>query len=267
MHWLLENNACLKAIENFPTALLYGYSVYTTFRWPLPKHRLQAHLQRLAHDAKAIGLAWESPDECLIAQIQQLVQPDTPVVRLTAMADVNGYVDLFDETTKPARLLLSTRPAPAPTKNPLKLQTAAYERPLATIKLGAMAEVIHFKQQALRSGFDDVLLINRTGNVSEASTANIFLIRGNCLLTPEPERDRCLPGITRAEVLDIAGRLGLATETSSMTPADFAGLDGAFLTNAVQGIQMVGRIDAHAFPWPKAAQEKLTTLQAILAKI
>jgi branched-subunit amino acid aminotransferase/4-amino-4-deoxychorismate lyase len=66
--------------------------------------------------------------------------------------------------------------------------------------------------------------------------------------------------------MEIAKEAGLTIQTTPIAPEVFATMDGAFLTNAVQGIQLIDRIDDHVFLWPQAAQNHLSALQNALAK-
>jgi branched-chain amino acid aminotransferase len=249
-------------LTDFPAGLLYGYGVYTTFKLPLDEEWLIRHLERLAQNAEAIGLAWPyKPSELMQACLRHY-RPEAPVCRLTALPQVGGYGDFYRSDTFHTRLILSYRDVNPPSAEGISLQTSRYERPFAAIKLNAMAELILLKRHARRDGFEDILLVNNQGHISEASTANIVFIRQGELITSHPERDHCLPGITRLRVLSTAAAQGIPYREQSI-PADWLGvMDGAFLTNAAQGIIPVQRVDHHAFPWPKSARTVFNTLQA-----
>jgi branched-subunit amino acid aminotransferase/4-amino-4-deoxychorismate lyase len=140
-----------------------------------------------------------------------------------------------------------------------------YVRPAPLIKHLGLAEIITLKQKAQLEGFDDVLL-GKNNLVSEASTSNIFYIQAGSLLTPDPWRDACLPGITRQRVLETAQAQGLPLQASFPIPfSAMAAMDGAFLTNAAQGIRRVSRIDDITLPWPDAASAITDLLAASLA--
>jgi branched-chain amino acid aminotransferase len=59
------------------------------------------------------------------------------------------------------------------------------------------------KTEAVKSGFDEALLLNSRGKVSEASGMNLFIVRDGVLITPGVDQD-ILEGITRASVLELA---------------------------------------------------------------
>lgn len=66
------------------------------------------------------------------------------------------------------------------------------------------------KTEAVQSGFDEALLLNSRGKVSEASGMNLFVVRDGVLITPGVDQD-ILEGITRASVLELAREMGIPT--------------------------------------------------------
>lgn len=252
MHWEWQEGRLIPLPE-FPAGLLYGYAVYTTFRRPQPDRWLAAHWQRLRHDAQILELNWDEPFS-LLTQILAALPDAQPVVRLTVLADVDGYGDFYRPGDLPCRLLVSTRSTPD--TRPVRLKTAHYQRALPGIKLAAIPEIIRLKRQAMAEGFDDILLLNPDQSLSESSTANIFLIRDGQLWTPDPERDRCLPGITRLQVLKAAESLGMPANIGTLPGASLNDRDEVFLSNAAQGLIPVSGINALRFNLPVALLER-----------
>lgn len=68
---------------------------------------------------------------------------------------------------------------------------------------GAYVNSALAKTEASLNGFDDALMLSQDGHVSEASAANLFIVRGDCLITP-PVTEDILEGITRATVVRLA---------------------------------------------------------------
>ena len=65
------------------------------------------------------------------------------------------------------------------------------------------------KTEAVLSGFDEALLLNSRGKISEASGMNLFLVRDGQLITPGFDQD-FLEVITRSSVLELARVMGLS---------------------------------------------------------
>ena len=107
--------------------------------------------------------------------------------------------------------------------------------PLAGVKSTSRAESVHAKLEATRRGADDALFLTLAGDLSEASTANIFLVRGRELLTPAL-KFAILPGTTRTWLLEHAPTLGLAPRELQLGLDDVLSADEAFVSSSVAGI-------------------------------
>ena len=115
------------------------------------------------------------------------------------------------------------------------------ENPLASLKTTSRADYVVARLEARREGADDALFLTTDGFLSEATTANIFLVRGSELATPGIGC-AILPGTTRSWLLDWAERVGLAPREGWLTVADLAGADEAFLSSSVAGVLPVTRL-------------------------
>lgn len=101
------------------------------------------------------------------------------------------------------------------------------------------------KHEALREGYDDALLLDWKGRVSEATAANIFFVSDGELHTPTPE---CfLNGITRQTVIEIAKRLKLRVVERDIGPAEVSCFSECFLTGTASEIARVAAIDGQTF--------------------
>ncbi len=86
--------------------------------------------------------------------------------------------------------------------------------------------------------WDDVLILNDTGNIIEAHTSNIFIVMGNKLYTP-PLSDGCVNGVMRKQILKLAEQTGISCAEKSLLQKDIDVADELILSNAVQGIRWV----------------------------
>jgi branched-chain amino acid aminotransferase len=114
------------------------------------------------------------------------------------------------------------------------------ESPLAALKTTSRADYVHARLEARRAGADDALFLTLDGFLSEATTANLFLLRGEELATPALGC-AILPGTTRSWILGWGGRVGLQPVEAWLTVADLAGADEAFMCSSVAGILPVTR--------------------------
>ncbi|MBI2763692.1 MAG: aminotransferase class IV [Chloroflexi bacterium] len=125
------------------------------------------------------------------------------------------------------------------------------ENPIVTLKTTSRADYVHARLEARRTGADDALFLTVDGHLSEATSANIVLIRGSELATPALAC-AILPGTTRSWVLAWAGTVGLTAVEDWLTTRELAEADEAFLCSSVAGILPVTRFDgrpiAHGRP-------------------
>jgi branched-chain amino acid aminotransferase len=97
-------------------------------------------------------------------------------------------------------------------------------------------------KHALMSGYDDALLLDVEGNISEGPAANIFLVKNGKLLTND-EASSILLGVTRASVIKIAQDLGITVEIRSLTKEDLFEADESFFTGTAVEIVKIREVD------------------------
>jgi branched-chain amino acid aminotransferase len=98
------------------------------------------------------------------------------------------------------------------------------------------------KTEAVKSGFDEALLLNSRGKVSEASGMNLFIVRDGVLITPGVDQD-ILEGITRASVLELAKDLGIPTLERAVDKTELFVADEVFLTGTAARVTPVRRVE------------------------
>ena len=118
--------------------------------------------------------------------------------------------------------------------------------PLLAVKSLNYLENRYGLQEARKRGFDEAIFLNHEGEFCEGSFSNLFLIRGESLLTP-PLTAGLLAGITRAFILQSANLLGLDCREVTLYPKDLKECDGAFLTSSLMEIAPLIELDEHKF--------------------
>ncbi|GAB2950913.1 MULTISPECIES: branched-chain amino acid transaminase [Streptomyces] len=119
--------------------------------------------------------------------------------------------------------------------------------------------------EARAAGLDDAILCNERGQVAEATTANVFAVSGNRLVTPAATAD-ILEGITRDTVRELAGDIGLACEVRDVQRSELLVADEVFLTGTGLGIapvvELAGRPIGDGTPGPvtRLLSERYTAL-------
>lgn len=117
------------------------------------------------------------------------------------------------------------------------------ENPLSALKTISRADYVYARVEARSAGADDALFLTTDGFLSEATSANVFLVRGGELATPALGC-AILPGTTRSWILRWAGEVGLRANEAWLTTRDLADADEAFISSSVAGILPVTRFEA-----------------------
>ncbi|MBM5786098.1 MAG: branched-chain amino acid transaminase [Cyanobacteria bacterium K_DeepCast_35m_m1_288] len=119
------------------------------------------------------------------------------------------------------------------------------------------------KTEAVKSGFDEALLLNSRGKVSEASGMNLFLVRDGVLITPGVDQD-ILEGITRASVLELAKTMGIPTLERPVDKSELFIADEVFLSGTAAKVTPVRRVESTELrterPVMNAIRERLTAI-------
>ena len=108
---------------------------------------------------------------------------------------------------------------------------------------GAYANSALTKTEAVRAGFDEVIVLTQDGHVSEGSAMNVFIIRDGVVITP-PVTDNILEGITRRSIIDLAQKeLGLNVVERSVDRTELYIADEIFMTGTAAQVIAITRVD------------------------
>jgi branched-chain amino acid aminotransferase len=109
------------------------------------------------------------------------------------------------------------------------------ESPLNALKTTSRADYVYARIEARAAGADDALFLTTDGYLSEATSANLFVVRGDRLATPALAC-AILPGTTRSWILRWGSAVRLVTSEGLLTTRYLHEADEAFLTSSVAGI-------------------------------
>lgn len=111
---------------------------------------------------------------------------------------------------------------------------------------GAYINASMAKLEATQAGFDEAIMLNPNGRISEATGQNLFIVKNGELLTP-PLIDGPLPGITRESIMQIARDSGTPIHERSLTRADLYTAEEVFLTGSATEVIPIREIDGRVF--------------------
>lgn len=114
------------------------------------------------------------------------------------------------------------------------------------------------KSEAVERGFDEALMMNQAGKVSEGSGMNVFLVRNKEIITPDVTAD-ILEGITRSSVIEIARHLGYRVTERSVDKSELLVSDEVFLTGTAARITPIKSIEQFDLPADHPVTEEIRT--------
>ena len=134
-----------------------------------------------------------------------------------------------------------------------------YSNLLSTLKSNSKTINVLGSIFANENGYQNCLLLNENKMVVEALQGNLFLVKGNSIITP-PISDGCLRGIIRKQVISIGNQLKeYSIEEKSISPFDLQKADELFITNVILGIQPITKYRKKEYT-NKASKEILQKL-------
>jgi branched-chain amino acid aminotransferase len=108
---------------------------------------------------------------------------------------------------------------------------------------GAYANSAFIKSDAVLAGFDEALVLNQDGHISEASAMNVFLVRGGAVYTPTVT-DNILEGITRRTAIEILRQeVGIQVIERPIDRTEVYLSDELFMTGTAAQITAITRVD------------------------
>jgi len=133
--------------------------------------------------------------------------------------------------------------------------------PPASKTTGNYANSTLAKMEALNAGYDEAIMLNSAGLVSECSGENIFVAKGDVILTP-PTSSGALPGITQHTVMALADDLGINIQVGDMARSDLYTADEIFVVGTAAEVSAVNSVDDRDLPCPGPATQAIADAYA-----
>ncbi|HEV1995082.1 MAG TPA: aminotransferase class IV, partial [Candidatus Acidoferrum sp.] len=131
--------------------------------------------------------------------------------------------------------------------------------PMAGVKSISWLNNVWAVAEAVKEGFDEVVMLNERGEVAECTSANIFAVKNEKILTP-PLNSGCLEGVTRGILMEIAPEAGVSVLEQALRPEDLYAADEVFISSTNRNLISVGEIAGHKIPHPGPVCNRLNDL-------
>lgn len=240
-------------------ALHYGTGVFEGIR-AYETHegtaifRLPEHIKRLHRSAKAYGIPLGHSVEELIEACRQIMssnQLESGYIRPLVFYEL-GSIGL-NPTGATVKTIIAawrwgTYLGDEGVARGIRVRVSSWRRihqasfvPVAK-GTGQYLNSVLAKREAIATGYDEALLLNMEGNVSEGSGENLFLARDGEVFTP-PVSSGILDGITRASVTQLLSDNGLTVKEATLTRGDLYAADELFFTGTAAEVTPIREVD------------------------
>jgi branched-chain amino acid aminotransferase len=247
-HALHYATCCIEGIRADPTDAGWGVL------------QLDGHLRRLHRNASILGLqppSLAAMREAVVAVLEQADWRSPTYIR--PMVFQAG--DQLGPTLRPEDTAFACIVRPMQRKPPrgpgLRLQVSSWRRidesaiPARLKSSAGYLTAALARAEAARSGCDDAILLDALGQVSEATVANVLLVRDGVIITPA-FGSALLEGLTRGIVLDLARDLHIDVVERPIARGELACADEILLCGTAVELAWVGWLDGRPLPWGAA---------------
>src|ERR1041384_2337223 len=237
--------------------LHYGTSVFEGIRAYFAKNnlyifRLRDHMERLHRSARVYSFAlnYSAKELCdaTIDLLRRVSIKESCYIRPLTFVGLHG-IDLNVTRDSPTHTVIIVFPFAKYFKGEgIKACISSWRRihdittPPMAKAAGNYLNSILATQESKRNGYDESILLDKEGNVSEASGENIFIVRNNKIYTPFTA-DSALEGITRDSAMTIARSLGYTVAERPIARTELYIADELFLTGTAAEIIAITNID------------------------
>jgi branched-chain amino acid aminotransferase len=221
--------------------LICGWGLFTTARIVQGEaFAYERHWRRLEKDAALTRLPLPYTGAKVRVHLQGVIRANkvqAGCARIYLLWNSVGYWK-SEEKFPDVDLVITTADLP-PYPEALRLTVREQGRhaasPLAGVKTISWLNSVWAAAEAQQEGFDEVVLLNERGEVSECTAANIFAVKNDKVLTP-PLSSGCLEGVTRGVLLEIAADAGTSVAEQTLRPEDLYEADEVFVTSTNRNV-------------------------------
>lgn len=268
MHrFLLHNGVVRDTADKLASAgqvgLLNGWGVFSTLRvkdgvlfaW-------ERHYARMKKDADLMHVPIPEDSDALRADLLKLIEANSAQQSTLRVAIIRNRGGMFEgpNIDAPYDVIAFTKDLNiwGPSVRLMTKENARHgASPFSGTKITSWSMNLTWLEEAQSRGFDEMLLLDEHGHVSECTSANLFVVQGSNVWTP-PLSCGCLPGVTRAIILEEVKVPGIQIAERPIGLGDLASADDVFITSSTRDALAVSEIDGKPMGMNGAVREKLT---------
>ena len=246
IHRFVFHNQELQPVEKTrwspgQAGLICGWGLFTTVRIVQGEaFAYERHWRRVEKDAAITRLPLTYSGAKVRVNLQEVIRANKVIEGCARIYLVWNSVGIWksEEEFPEVDLLITTANLPAyPEMVRLTVQEHGRHAasPLAGVKTISWLNSSWAAGEARNAGFDEVVMLNERGEVSECTAANLFVVKSDKVLTP-PLSSGCLEGVTRGVLMEIASEAGTSIREQTLRMEDLIGADEVFITSTNRNV-------------------------------
>jgi branched-chain amino acid aminotransferase len=238
---------------HYGSGVFEGIRAYETSRGAAVWH-LEEHLKRLFRSAKLYHMDIPYSVEAITDGVKEVVRANGLNACYIRPVVLRGYGEMgVNPLNAPVNVFIAVWPWGAylgedALEQGVRIKISSWRRnsqnslPAAAKATGQYINSVLAKVESLKAGYDEAIMLNEAGMITDGSGENVFVLRDGVLITP-PISAGCLDGITRQSVMTIARDLGYEVREENLVRTDLYNADEAFFTGTAAEITPIREVD------------------------
>ncbi|MGQ0668213.1 MAG: branched-chain amino acid transaminase [Actinomycetota bacterium] len=238
---------------HYGSGVFEGIRCYETKNGPAVWH-LEGHLKRLLRSAKLYHMEIPYSLEALGESIKETIKANGLSACYIRPLVLRGYGEMgVNPLQAPVDVTIAVWPWGAylgegALEAGVRVKISSWKRndqnslPSSAKATGQYINGVLAKIESIHAGYDEAIMLNQAGHVTDGSGENIFIVRDGVLFTP-PISAGCLDGITRGSVITIGRDLGYEVREADLVRTDLYNADECFFTGTAAEVTPIREVD------------------------
>ena len=253
MDWDKAQVHVLSHALHYGSGVFEGIRAYETSRGPAVWH-LDEHLRRLSRSAKLYHMDLPYSHDALAEGIREVIRANGLRSCYIRPLAFRGYGEMgVNPLLAPISVAIAVWPWGAylgedALEQGVRIKISSWRRnsqnalPAGAKASGQYINSVLAKIESLKAGYDEAIMLNEAGTITDGSGENVFIVRDGGLTTP-PTSAGCLDGITRGSVITLAREAGYAVKEEHLVRTDLYAADECFFTGTAAEITPIREVD------------------------
>jgi branched-chain amino acid aminotransferase len=238
---------------HYGSGVFEGIRAYETARGPAVWH-LDEHLRRLGRSAKLYHMDLPFSHEALVEGTKEVIRANGLRSCYVRPLAFRGYGEMgVNPLNAEINVTIAVWPWGAylgeeALEQGVRIKISSWRRnsqnslPSAAKASGQYINSVLAKVESLKAGYDEAIMLNEAGHITDGSGENVFVVRDGILITP-PTSAGCLDGITRNTVITLAREAGYTVQEANLVRTDLYNADECFFTGTAAELTPIREVD------------------------